>query len=147
MPDQQSWREKAACSDLDPLIADTVFFIGRGQSSKAAKLFCSPCPVKSQCLAFAILHNEVGIWAGYTDQERQDLKIYDFTRFGVFVEYRHLEEWYSTGESSEDRRYYQADARQFVNHLAIPHARRPLDADSTFLEAAIKLAEELLGAL
>lgn len=36
---------------------------------------CSHCPVRVQCLEWAIEHHEVGIWGGTTDEERRRLTV------------------------------------------------------------------------
>ena len=47
------------------------FFILPGQKSKRAKQFCAECPVKRECLEFALIYNEKGIWGGTTEEERE----------------------------------------------------------------------------
>lgn len=63
MPDS-SWRDLAACRDLDP----DIFFPPKGAGphvASTARRICASCPVSTQCLDFAI-DNDVrcGIWAG-----------------------------------------------------------------------------------
>jgi WhiB family redox-sensing transcriptional regulator len=67
------WRGQAACSNLDPSIffpvghADTA-----GEEVAGAKRICDACPVKQECLAFAIGTNqEYGVWGGTTEEERR----------------------------------------------------------------------------
>lgn len=72
--DHQPWREHGKCVSLTPKDADELFYIGRGKSPKAAKAFCSGCPVRKQCLFYAVYYNLQGIWAGTTDDERKNLK-------------------------------------------------------------------------
>ena len=73
MPDLQSWRSQGLCVGLTPKEADRIFFIGRGQSSKQAEIFCSNCSVKSNCIEFALLYKEEGIWAGTKKEDRESL--------------------------------------------------------------------------
>lgn len=61
------------CASLTPEQTDALFFIGPGQSSKRAQLFCASCPVKRECSNFAITYNEYGIWAGATEEDRRSL--------------------------------------------------------------------------
>ena len=79
MGDRQTWRGRAACAGLglefDSPEAD-FFFILPGQKSKRAKDFCVSCPVKRECLEFALIYGEYGIWGGTTDKEREDFPRY-----------------------------------------------------------------------
>jgi WhiB family redox-sensing transcriptional regulator len=48
---------------------------GRSGDVLLAKKFCKECPVKSECLQFALVNNEqYGIWGGLTLKERLKLK-------------------------------------------------------------------------
>ena len=61
------WQEQAACidSDLD------FFEIKNRRLARAAKDICEGCPVKDECLEFALRNKiEYGIWGGLTPQER-----------------------------------------------------------------------------
>jgi len=41
---------------------------------RVAKIFCKTCPVRNECLQYAIVANEVhGIWGGLTYKERRKL--------------------------------------------------------------------------
>jgi WhiB family transcriptional regulator, redox-sensing transcriptional regulator len=69
-----SWQDRAACAGMDAC----VFFAPddeRGQEreireAKAAAI-CAPCPVRAQCLEYA-LGNSIrhGIWGGLNQEER-----------------------------------------------------------------------------
>lgn len=44
--------------------------------TKTAKEFCNQCPVRRQCLEYAIAAPEVfGIWGGTTPRERQNIRV------------------------------------------------------------------------
>ena len=61
-----SWTKDAACKDADP----AIFFVERGESTERAKAICATCPVKQECLDYAIEFNErVGIWGGMSDKQ------------------------------------------------------------------------------
>jgi WhiB family redox-sensing transcriptional regulator len=48
---------------------------GRNGDVMLAKKFCEECPVKNECLQFALVNNEqYGIWGGLTLKERLKLK-------------------------------------------------------------------------
>ncbi len=70
---RQNWMKSALCKDLTPKESDRLFFIGPGQSSKRAKIFCAGCSVKRECNNFATTYDEVGIWAGNTEEDRRSL--------------------------------------------------------------------------
>lgn len=41
---------------------------------QAAKALCGDCPIREQCLEFALANNEAyGIWGGLTPQERNSI--------------------------------------------------------------------------
>lgn len=40
----------------------------------AAKKVCEPCPLKMQCLEFALKNGEFGIWGGTTEEQRRNLR-------------------------------------------------------------------------
>ena len=74
--DRGSWRESAACRH-----ADTELFFPIGKTGLAmdeiqrAKAVCASCPVRKDCLAFALDTNqEYGIWGGYDEDERRPLR-------------------------------------------------------------------------
>ena len=66
------WRQAAACRDLDT----TLFFVvGTGPDALAkearAKAVCATCPVRLECLEYAIVTNqENGVWGGMGEEER-----------------------------------------------------------------------------
>ena len=70
-PSVVGWRSRAACRGADL----TVFFPGRGESAEPARRICASCPVRQECLAFALSHGEVhGIWGGLTVRDRRALR-------------------------------------------------------------------------
>jgi WhiB family transcriptional regulator, redox-sensing transcriptional regulator len=65
------WREQAACRGADL----NLFFPGRGESAGPARRICTQCPVRQQCLEFAVSNRTVyGIWGGLTGPERRALQ-------------------------------------------------------------------------
>lgn len=66
-----SWQSYAACSGQGP--AD--WFPARGDSPAAAKAICGRCPVRTDCLAFALEWPELpGIWGGTSQRQRDRLR-------------------------------------------------------------------------
>ncbi|GGS31405.1 transcriptional regulator WhiB [Streptomyces humidus] len=68
-----SWRERAACRDVDP---DLFFPIGTAGLTLVqideAKAVCARCPVRERCLQWALDVGQVeGIWGGTTESERR----------------------------------------------------------------------------
>jgi len=68
-----TWRNAAACIDMD-----TELFFPAGISGAAldqaqqAKAICAGCPVRAQCLDWALTtHQDAGIWGGLTEDERR----------------------------------------------------------------------------
>jgi len=75
MPMTQDWRHRAACRNLDPEIFFPVGTSGPALLQIAeAKTVCRRCPVVSECLAWALAHEDAGVWGGTTEDERRDLR-------------------------------------------------------------------------
>lgn len=69
--DAPQWMEEGLCAQTDP----ESFFPEKGGSTKLAKAVCVGCPVKTECLEFALEHDErYGIWGGLSERERRVLK-------------------------------------------------------------------------
>jgi WhiB family redox-sensing transcriptional regulator len=52
-----------------------VFYPGRGETAGPARQICAQCPVRQQCLEFAVSNRIVyGIWGGLTGPERRALQ-------------------------------------------------------------------------
>lgn len=72
------WQDKAACKGMDPIIffgpeyAETVK--EKRDREDKAKAVCEICPVKKDCLEYALDAKEpYGIWGGLTELERKAL--------------------------------------------------------------------------
>ena len=62
------WQDSAYCRDIaDP----EIFFPERNVKPREAKLLCAGCPVKADCLEYALLYGLSGVWGGTTDKERK----------------------------------------------------------------------------
>lgn len=69
--DGPAWQERALCAQTDP----EAFFPCKGGSVREAKRICQGCEVRSECLEYAIAHDErFGIWGGMTERERRKIK-------------------------------------------------------------------------
>jgi len=66
--DDRPWLEDAACKHLDT----NIFFPGRGGQLGLARKICYSCPVRQQCLDFAVENHETrGVWGGTSERERR----------------------------------------------------------------------------
>lgn len=66
-----AWQDRALCAQTDP----EAFFPEKGGSTREAKRVCSSCDVRSECLEYALAHDErFGIWGGLSERERRKLK-------------------------------------------------------------------------
>ncbi|MEU2156800.1 WhiB family transcriptional regulator [Streptomyces sp. NPDC019396] len=74
--ERENWRHDAACLDEDP---DLFFPIGNSGpalfQAEEAKTVCRACPVREECLAWAMEYGQdSGVWGGLTEDERRALK-------------------------------------------------------------------------
>jgi WhiB family redox-sensing transcriptional regulator len=65
------WMIDAACRGLAP----NLFFPERGQPTETAKGVCAECPVREDCLDYAIRTCQTyGVWGGCSERERRGLR-------------------------------------------------------------------------
>ena len=70
-PEVVAWQEQALCAQTDP----ETFFPEKGGSVKPAKRVCMACPVRAECLEWALETGErYGIWGGLSERERRKVK-------------------------------------------------------------------------
>lgn len=70
LPMPPKWTEQAICASTDP----EAFFPDKGGSDHVAISVCRRCPVASECLDYAVLHNEIhGVWGGVAAKARRGL--------------------------------------------------------------------------
>lgn len=71
------WRDRAACRDEDPELFFPVSDVGPGARQTAeAKTVCGRCPVRRECLDFALDNGlDYGIFGGTTERERREIKV------------------------------------------------------------------------
>lgn len=72
MPDPIAWQDDALCAQTDP----DIFLPDKGGSTRDAKRVCASCPVRRQCLEYALTQefNPAGIWGGTSVRERRALR-------------------------------------------------------------------------
>jgi WhiB family transcriptional regulator, redox-sensing transcriptional regulator len=70
------WRHRAACRDEDPELFFPVSEIGLGaRDVDRAKAICARCPVRAQCLEYALDNAlDYGVFGGTTETERRELR-------------------------------------------------------------------------
>ena len=67
----ENWRQQSACRDLET----TVFFPATDEEAAAAKAVCATCPVRLECLEYAIAtRQDDGVWGGLDETERRRLR-------------------------------------------------------------------------
>jgi len=68
-----NWRSAGACLSADPDLFFPISSAGLGERQIAqAKMICTGCQVRQECLDFALAHDQVyGIWGGTTPEDRQ----------------------------------------------------------------------------
>ena len=65
-----SWEERARCGQYDP----EIFFDPGARAERKAKSICAQCPVRLDCLAWALsVRAEFGVWGGLNGKERNSL--------------------------------------------------------------------------
>jgi WhiB family redox-sensing transcriptional regulator len=65
------WKADAACRDLPT----SLFFPDAEADSAPALAVCAGCPVREQCLDFALrTRQDDGVWGGHTESERKRLR-------------------------------------------------------------------------
>jgi WhiB family transcriptional regulator, redox-sensing transcriptional regulator len=67
---ETAWMDEALCAQID----HDDHFPEKGGSSRVGKRVCAACPVRPQCLAYAVAHREGhGVWGGLSPEERERL--------------------------------------------------------------------------
>ncbi len=59
------WTQNAACQEIP-----TDYFFMKTNAS-VVKNMCMFCPSKTECLIWALIHSEQGVWGGTTEDERK----------------------------------------------------------------------------
>jgi WhiB family redox-sensing transcriptional regulator len=66
-----AWTADALCAQVDP----EMFFPENGGTSEPAKAICRRCPVRAECLEYALDHGErYGIFGGLSERERRKIE-------------------------------------------------------------------------
>jgi WhiB family redox-sensing transcriptional regulator len=64
----EAWMERALCRGANP----SEFFPSDGSGVESAQRVCDVCPVRVECLEYALAHRiEHGVWGGASERERR----------------------------------------------------------------------------
>jgi WhiB family redox-sensing transcriptional regulator len=70
--DEYNWRDDAACAETD----GDLFFPRKGGHDSPGIRICNNCPVRTQCLDYAITTEQIkGIWGGTTPSQRRRMRV------------------------------------------------------------------------
>ena len=62
------WMRAGKCDDMDP----SIFFPNDGVGVEIARRICVDCPVKAECLEYALVNRiDHGVWGGASERERR----------------------------------------------------------------------------
>lgn len=72
-PSLEGWAARGACRHSDPELFFPVTDIGPSAAQLVrAKAVCRQCPVRAECLEFALSSGQAfGVWGGTTQDERR----------------------------------------------------------------------------
>ena len=66
-----TWTDQAACRGTDT----EIFFPANADEEAEALSICATCPVRAQCLEYAVRNKEIyGIWGGTTPDQRRRIR-------------------------------------------------------------------------
>jgi WhiB family redox-sensing transcriptional regulator len=66
-----AWTDQAACRGTDT----EIFFPANADEEAEALSICATCPVRAQCLEYAVRNKEIyGIWGGTTPDQRRRIR-------------------------------------------------------------------------
>jgi hypothetical protein len=79
LADREPWMAEGACRGLAETLGgrerDRLFYPTRGEPTKRAEAMCADCPVRQECLDFALRNGmHFGIWGGMSESERQRMR-------------------------------------------------------------------------
>ena len=69
--ERPGWHTEAVCRDTDP----EIFFPTDGMGVLIAQRICNRCPVREECLEYALTNNEDhGVWGGESERGRRKIR-------------------------------------------------------------------------
>lgn len=70
-PGRLDWMQDGTCGEVD----GDLWFPEKGDSSREVKAVCAGCPVRTECLEYALANDErFGVWGGTSEKERRRIK-------------------------------------------------------------------------
>jgi WhiB family transcriptional regulator, redox-sensing transcriptional regulator len=92
------WRVSAACRFAEPELFFPVSAAGRSAAeTERAKSVCARCPVRRECLQFALATRQAyGVWGGMSEEERRTVHL----RTALF---RHITAYYGRSAAARQR--------------------------------------------
>ncbi|HET9729679.1 MAG TPA: WhiB family transcriptional regulator [Acidimicrobiia bacterium] len=67
-PEEHEWMLEGLCRGANP----AAFFPSDGLGVEAAQRICTVCPVRAECLEYALVNRiEHGVWGGASERERR----------------------------------------------------------------------------
>ena len=66
------WQRDALCAEPHPGV---TWFPSKGQPTGPAKAVCRRCLCREDCLEYAVVGHEVGVWGGTSDRERTAMRV------------------------------------------------------------------------
>ena len=71
------WLKRAKCRGLDPELFFPVGTAGPAvEQAQKAKSVCALCPVRAECLSWALESGQAyGVWGGLDEDERRELRL------------------------------------------------------------------------
>jgi WhiB family transcriptional regulator, redox-sensing transcriptional regulator len=68
---REAWMRRAACRGQET----EAFFPPRGGDVSGPKAVCAACPVRQECLEYALDNRDkFGVWGGLTEMERREIR-------------------------------------------------------------------------
>jgi WhiB family redox-sensing transcriptional regulator len=65
------WMKRGACRGVDR----SEFFPSLGGTTTKARAICAVCPVRQECLEYALADTELaGVWGGTSERERKTMR-------------------------------------------------------------------------
>jgi WhiB family transcriptional regulator, redox-sensing transcriptional regulator len=62
------WMARGKCREMDP----AIFFPSDGTGVTVAQVICADCPVKVECLEYALAERvDHGVWGGASERQRR----------------------------------------------------------------------------
>lgn len=78
--DELGWQARGACTTPEVRAAikagKVTFFPERGENVRPAKKICAGCPVRAECLEYAMSCGipTHGVWGGYSEKDRRRMR-------------------------------------------------------------------------